>query len=163
MEPAGSRFLVKVPGQQPCLEDEHNAAVVRAFVVGVDAVVRFNFAAVVDGQFEPSGSLFSVLVPRQQPCADDWHRPAFGMAVVILEPIDKAWFEPVVGQFDPAASRFRVFVPRQHPCLDDKQNAAAPAVPTLCDIGVALSFAAFVSRTNEIIRVIKITVTTKLV
>ena len=123
MEPAGSRFLVKVPGQHPCLEDEHNAAVVRAFVAA-DFVVRFNVTAVVDGQFEPSGSLFSILVPRQQPCADDWHRAAFGMAVVIVEPVDKAWFEAVVGQFEPADSRFRVFVPGQHPCLEDKQNVA---------------------------------------
>ena len=59
MEPAESRFAFRVPGQQPCLNDKHNAV-----VVVFDAVSIVVFGCVfVNGQFEPAESLLKMLVP----------------------------------------------------------------------------------------------------
>ena len=65
-----------VPGQQPCLDDEHNLAS-SAFVVTVNDVDVFVAVDVdvivgvdcgfVRGQFEPAESFFKMLVSGQHP------------------------------------------------------------------------------------------------
>ena len=68
LDPAELRLRVKVPGQQPCLEDAHNAAAM--FVVVVVGIFGLVCESKI-GQFEPIESLFGVLVPGQQPCVDN--------------------------------------------------------------------------------------------
>ena len=129
LDPALSRLLTVVPGQQP-KELDPQTSKTELMRVGGMAVVRdigivvFLGASVerVFGQFEPCLSRLCLAVPGQHPKVLETHPsvviPLLTAAVVFAarDVVSSCGaMEGVVGQFEPSLSRFCVVVPGQHP------------------------------------------------
>ena len=141
LEPALSRFLVVLPGQQPKVLESHATCVLVTLVcdtivlLGAEVVVALPLVAtngrvlVVIGQLEPALSRLLVVLPGQHPKRVESHA-TFVLATLVCDRIVLLDAEVVValvlvatngrvlvvvGQLEPALSRFLTLLPGQHP------------------------------------------------